>query len=70
MLHKSVSPQNEVTSILFLIFTNCGKDPKSVDDLNWSPLNCSGPASPALMKSDGLSEKHPMLDKSTSKTNV
>ena len=70
ILHKSVSPQNDVTSISFLILTNCGSEPKSVEDLNWSPLNCSGPAKPDLIKSAGRKEKQPMFDKSKSNTNV
>ena len=39
---------------------------KSVDDLNWSPSNCSAVARPDLIKSAGLNEKQPMSDKSTS----
>ena len=63
MLHISSSPQKEVTSTSCLILTICGSEPKYVDDLNWSPLNCSGPASPALIKSAGLNEKHPIFDR-------
>ena len=67
---RSCSPQNDVTSASFFMFIICGKDAKSVDDLNWSPLNCSDDAIPILIKSEGRKEKQPMFDKSKSKTTV
>ena len=65
-LHRSFSPQKDVTSMSLVPNSNCGKDDKSLDDLNKGPLNCSAAPIPIRIKSDGLNEKHPILERSRS----
>ena len=66
--HISSWPQNELTSISFISFTIWGNDDKSLESLNNWPLNCDFTPLPILIKSDGLNENSPILDKSKSIT--